>query len=559
MNTENKEKLTFFLYVRKSSESEDRQVQSIDDQIRVLLPLAQTLNIRIKETFTEAKSAKAPFVRPVFTEMLARIEKGEANGILVWELNRLSRNPVDSGTISWMLQRGVLKCIQTMSKKYLPSDNILLFNVETGMANQFIIDLRRNCRRGMEGKALRGWKPALAPYGYLNDKLEGTIIPDKKRFHLIRRMWDMMLSGNYTAPQIRNIANKEWGYRTPKRKQRGGDEISNSGIYKMFTNVFYSGLFMWAGTLYQGKHKPMITLDEYDRVQVLLGRDGKPRAKTHNFAYTGMISCGVCSSMYTATEKTKFIKRTKEFRNYIYYHCTRRKRGAVCLNSKPLKLNVLEDQIEKEIEQYDSLPYFEEMAVEILHGLAQENINDKLQIEAMQKKSMSEAQKELDNLTRMRYKELIDDEIFAKEKELLSGKILRIKAQLDTCDEREKLINELTERAFSYVAHARNSFKKGSLIEKREVASALGSNFSITGKKLNIEASVWLIPIQKAYPVLLAEFKRLELEKTLTDKERNVILTHVRLQLCATVQEVKTIFIKLNDTGIKIPLLKPPE
>jgi DNA invertase Pin-like site-specific DNA recombinase len=145
----------YFLYARKSSESEDRQVQSIEDQVGRLKERANQLGISIKETIEEAKSAKKPG-RPAFGEMLKRIEKGEAKGILCWQINRLSRNPIDSGKISWMLQQNVIHSIVTIDREYLPDDNVLLFNVETGMANQFILDLQKNTKRGMVGKAERG-------------------------------------------------------------------------------------------------------------------------------------------------------------------------------------------------------------------------------------------------------------------------------------------------------------------------------------------------------------------------------------------------------------------
>jgi site-specific DNA recombinase len=114
----NNDKITYFLYARKSSESEDRQIQSIDDQISRLKELANNLGISIIEILQEAKTAKKPYCRPVFTDMLERIEKGEAQGILCWQINRLSRNPVDSGTLGWMLQQGALKSIQTIDREY---------------------------------------------------------------------------------------------------------------------------------------------------------------------------------------------------------------------------------------------------------------------------------------------------------------------------------------------------------------------------------------------------------------------------------------------------------
>ncbi len=75
--------IKYFLYARKSSEGEDRQVSSIESQIDELTKLAEKNNITITEVFSEAKSAKAPG-REVFRKMIDRIKKGEANGILCW-------------------------------------------------------------------------------------------------------------------------------------------------------------------------------------------------------------------------------------------------------------------------------------------------------------------------------------------------------------------------------------------------------------------------------------------------------------------------------------------
>ena len=109
MKTPNK--IKFFLYARKSSESEDRQVASIESQIAELEKLAKREGLEIIKLFFESKSAKAPG-RAVFNEMIERIYKGEAQGILCWKLDRLARNPVDGGNINWMLQQGGIQHIR---------------------------------------------------------------------------------------------------------------------------------------------------------------------------------------------------------------------------------------------------------------------------------------------------------------------------------------------------------------------------------------------------------------------------------------------------------------
>ena len=73
----------FFLYARKSTDVEDKQVLSIEAQITELRAFAKQNNLNIVDTFIEKQSAKIPG-RPIFGEVMKRIEKGEANGILAW-------------------------------------------------------------------------------------------------------------------------------------------------------------------------------------------------------------------------------------------------------------------------------------------------------------------------------------------------------------------------------------------------------------------------------------------------------------------------------------------
>ena len=73
----------FFLYARKSTDVEDKQVRSIEDQLAELRAYAKTEGLNIVEEFIEKQSAKIPG-RPIFNTMLDRIVKGETNGILAW-------------------------------------------------------------------------------------------------------------------------------------------------------------------------------------------------------------------------------------------------------------------------------------------------------------------------------------------------------------------------------------------------------------------------------------------------------------------------------------------
>src|SRR4051794_34113914 len=107
MSTSSSTTRRYFLYARKSTQDEKRQVKSIEDQLSELRELAKREKIEIVEVFTEQRTAKVPG-RPIFTMMLDRIEKGEACGILAWHPDRLSRNTVDAGRIIYLVDKGIL-------------------------------------------------------------------------------------------------------------------------------------------------------------------------------------------------------------------------------------------------------------------------------------------------------------------------------------------------------------------------------------------------------------------------------------------------------------------
>src|SRR3990167_4069035 len=109
--------MNYFLYARKSTDDKDKQVHSIEDQVAVLRKLAKKEGFNIVQEFEERQTAKVPG-RPIFSDMLRRIEKGEAQGILCWKIDRLARNPVDAAQIQWLLQRGTVAHIQTYDRSW---------------------------------------------------------------------------------------------------------------------------------------------------------------------------------------------------------------------------------------------------------------------------------------------------------------------------------------------------------------------------------------------------------------------------------------------------------
>ena len=381
----------YLIYCRKSTEEEDRQVLSIESQIRELRTLAQELDLSVIDILTESKSAKEPG-RKVFNEMTRRIYRKEANGIICWKLDRLARNPIDGGQVSWMLQRGIVGHIRTAERSYYPEDNVLLMNVEFGMANQFIRDLSKNVRRGLKTKIEKGWLPGVAPLGYLNNKNrieeEKDIVRDPKRFPLLRKMWEMMLAGDYTLSQIVEIANKDWNFEMRRFKRRGGGPLLKSRLHKIFADSFYSGIIRYNGELHPGKHEPMVTQEEFRRVQNILGKDKRTRPEIHVFPFRRIIHCGECGCFISVEEKTKLTK--DGLHHYVYYRCTKKRPDLKCSQSS-IRQEELERQIEEKISEISIDESFKDLAIKYSREVYQEEAKDRESI----RRSLEKKHKEI--------------------------------------------------------------------------------------------------------------------------------------------------------------------
>lgn len=520
-------KTKYFMYLRKSTSSEDRQTQSIEDQKKELERIAKQLKLEIVGIYQENKSAKRPG-REEFNKMLTEIKKGKANGILCWKVNRLTRNPIDSGEIQYLLQQGILQSIQTSGREYKTGDNVLMMSVETGMANQYIIDLSKDVKRGMLGKAEKGWRPGLAPIGFLNDKGgdqgNKVIHVDEERFPIVRKMWDLMLTGNYSVSRIVDIANNEWGLRKPTRN--GGMKLHESHGYKIFTNPFYYGEYEWDGKSYIGKHKPMITQAEFNYVQKLLGIKTKSHTRHKILPYRGTIRCGECGCHITTELKIKRIVSKNIIKEFIYHHCTKRKLDTKC-EQKGISYDKLNGQILEKLDKIALPESFLSFAIDILNRDNELEVDNRnIQIKNQQK-ALRDCQDRIDNLISNYIspanadKDLISDKELKERKASLIKEKAEIEQQLDSLSRRADEWLELTEKTFNFAVYAKKNFTNGDYETKTSILRALGSEFILKDGQIEITLKKQYQLIEKSLETTNAENQRLEptvfaLDKTKT-------------------------------------------
>jgi site-specific DNA recombinase len=493
-------------YSRKSQEDKDRQVQSFEKQIEAINNIKPPYNSTFEPIYSpipqESKTGKIPRIRPLFNLMMDSIENdlrnGEKVGSRVWKITRLARNAPDASRVIDAVQNGLT--IFTPYKVFTVEEIGDLYH-EFAKAHVFSNELSRDVKEGLIEKVRAGKVPQFAPIGYKNtpEKEQGTreIVIDEDRFILVQKCWKLLLGMQLNVNQIHKIATEEWGL-----TNRKGKTVSQSAFYEIFTNIFYTGRYYKrkGEIIDNGIHKPMITIDEFELAQKILGSRGKPFHTTREFSYTNWLKC-TCGSSYTANErfrrhcyscKNKFNAekydkcpncKTEPSTNLIYtstYNCNRKK-DKTC-KQPSISLTNLEMQIDRILESLQMPDAYIQWGLDMLKKDNKQEIDDRQTIEESLQAKIMGVNRRLDNLA---YKftspenengELYSDSEYRDTKNRLKAEKLQLETELAKMSVRQATWMENAERAFNFTRNARYWFSKGTKQEKRAIFQAISSN-----------------------------------------------------------------------------------
>lgn len=317
-------KVRYCLYARKSSEQDDKQALSIDSQIKEMMSIAERDGLEIVDVKREAHSSKEVGQRPVYNELLAEIRQGKFNGILTWAPDRLSRNAGDLGAVVDLMDQGLLHEIRTYGQRFGNNPNEKFLLMILGSQAKLENDNKAvNVQRGLRTRCEMGLWPSVPPTGYLThpdkDK-KCEVIIDPHRAPIIKQIFEKAAYDGWSGRKIFYWLRDEVRFKT-----KHGKPLTLSNIYIILKSSFYHGEFEYpkgSGQWYKGKHETIISKELFEKVQEKLSSQNIVRVESKEFAFTRLITCGLCGSGICADEKFKK-QQNGNIHRYVYYGCTK--------------------------------------------------------------------------------------------------------------------------------------------------------------------------------------------------------------------------------------------
>lgn len=462
------------IYVRVSSKEQEEEGFSIPAQLQAANEYARSHGLKVVQEFEDVESAKATG-RQEFKKMLAFLRKSKTCRILIVEkTDRLYRNLRDWVDLDQLMNECDLAVHLykegTILTKDARSHEKFIHGIKVLMAKNYSDNLSEEVRKGMLEKARQGYYPSRPPVGYVNNLATKRIDLDPVRAPIIKRLFELYAAGGYSLSDIRKKA-KEDGltYSTDN-----ATPLARGCIHRMLSNPIYYGDFLWKGKLYPGKHTPIISKELFDKVQALLTERGPGLYQEREFAFTGLITCGLCGCKVTAELKKE---------RYTYYHCTGFKGG--CENKRK---NIREEVIEEKLGRIISGLKMDDRVFESLREALKSSHEDEREYHERAMAMLQGQETKLLNRLRQLYVDKLDggldDEMYKQLKADWDKELDDVRVKLRAHEAANQQYLEFGMRTLELAQTAYSSFSRRSAQEKRKLLDYVLSNCTLMDGEL---------------------------------------------------------------------------
>ena len=464
----------YFLYARKSTEDDDKQVMSIEAQLFELREFARKENLEILAEFQESKSAKKPG-REKFGEMMSRIESLDGIGILAWHPDRLARNSIDGGRIIYAVDTTKIVSLRFPTFWFEPTpQGLFMLQVAFGQSKYYSDNLKQNVERGIRQKLRRGEWLTRAPFGYVNNPKTRNIEPDVVKSKIIVRAYEEYSKGTYGLESLAEFLALH-GVTT-----KSGTPLGKASVACILKNKAYLGLTKHFNEYFPGSFAPILSLDLFEAVQKVFEKRAHPRkSKTsHNFPFTGLFRCGECGSMITAQWSTNRFG-TK----YRYYRCTKKK--GKCAQGY-LREDALALQLKEQVQKISLPNNWTDYMLEKVEVWRKESVQSLGSSLGQIKNNEREMEQKLDQLVNLYLDGDIPKENYlAKKNELLKKKI-SLAQKLESAREKRKNWVEPLREWILDMKKATQLQNSVDFFEIRDYFKKIGTNPQLRDKSVSV-------------------------------------------------------------------------
>ena len=494
------------IYCRVSSREQEETGYSLPSQEKLLLEYAKRKGFKNVKVFSVAESASGTKARKVFAEMMDYVAKHRIKHLIVEKVDRLTRNLKEAVVANDWIDEDEERRIHFAKNnliihKNATSDEKFRWDIEIVLAKKVIANLSEEVKKGQAEKVAQGWLPRQAPVGYKTVGEEGHKIHviDPVTSPLVRKIFELYASGNYSMNVIREIISQE-GLRNSR-----GNTLVKSKIEIILKDPFYYGAIRWNETFSKGAHEPLITKELFDRAQDVRSGKKAPQFNRHQFQFRKMFTCGECKGTITAEIQ----------KGIVYYHCNHYRN---CSQKKYTPEEKLEERLLGVFKFFENITEqeAEEIKTQIKQNHAQEAEYKESIINTLDER-YKRLQKRLDTLYNDRLDDLITAEVWKLKQEEIVGEQTQIQEQLKKLKTEEAKYFEIWLNILDLARRAREIYEKRSPEERRLLLSHIFSNLVITDEDISYTLKE---PVQR-----LAERvqQKLDTEKTFEPVKSDVL------------------------------------
>lgn len=300
----------YYSYYRVSSQNQAENGVSLEAQQEANLKFAKENGYEIIKEYREVQSA-AKQGRKQFNLMLSEIKRHkDIKGIIFHDVDRSARSISDWAKIKELSNLGMNICFSRDGSNLSSRGSSLTASIKAVIAEDFIINLSQETKKGLYKKAEQGFSVFGHPIiGYVN-KGGGVREIDPLTAPLVRKCFELYATNKYTLKELADEMYKR-GLRA-----RNGKKLEFTKISRLLNDKYYIGLFIVKNKLYNGIHKPIVSVKLFEQVQSILQRRHTPHTKRNKYKFSHLFVCGYCGR----TMKAMFAKQ-----KYHYYYCREKK------------------------------------------------------------------------------------------------------------------------------------------------------------------------------------------------------------------------------------------